>query len=66
MRLYTQILEKKVPTVEGGGGIPPPTPSPARSLRSLAGDLRQMCPLRGFAPPKLKVFRRACSHTHTL
>ena len=33
---------------------------PARSLRSLAEDLKQMCPLRGFAPPKLKVFRRAC------
>ena len=41
---------------------PPPShilPS-ARSLRSLADDLTQMCPLRGFAPPKLKVFRRAC------
>ena len=42
------------------GDIPLPHPPPARSLRSLAEDLRQMCPLRGFAPPKLKVFRRAC------
>ena len=30
--------------------IPPPTPY-----------LRQMCPLRSFAPPKHKVFRRACN-----
>ena len=35
-----------------GGGYPPHPPS-ARSLRSLAEDLRQMCPLRDFAPPKL-------------
>ena len=44
---YTLILEK-VPTVGGD------TPS-----HTLAEDLRQMCPLRGFAPPKLKEFRRA-------
>ena len=46
-------LMKKVPTV--GGGYPPSHtyPPPARSLRSLAEDLRQMCPHLGFAPPKL-------------
>ena len=54
---YTLIFEK-VPTV--AGGIPPsPHPPPAWSLRSLAEDLRQMCPLRDFAPLKLKVFRLA-------
>ena len=45
-----------------GRGItpsPPPPPPFARSLRSLAEDLRQMCPFRFFAPPKLKVFRHA-------
>ena len=50
---YTLICEK-VPTVGGGS-----TPSPARSLRSLAEDLRQIFPIRDFPPPKLKVFRRA-------
>ena len=46
------------------GVSPLPHPLPARSLRSLAQDLTlsQMCPLRDFAPPKLKVFRRACIH----
>ena len=53
---YTLIYEK-VPTM--GGGYPLSHPPPARSLRSLAEDLTQMCPLRDFAPPKLKVFRRA-------
>ena len=49
-----------------GGGYPLPHPPPARSLRSLAEDLRQMCPLRDFAPPKLKVFRRVWKwHSYT-
>ena len=43
----------------GRGVSPLPHPPPARSLRSLAEDLRQMSPLRDFAPPKPKVFRRA-------
>ena len=52
---YTLIFEK-VPTMEGED-----TPSP-RSVASLPRRGPQVnVPLRDFAPPKLKVFRRACS-----
>ena len=50
---YTLILEKSPYRVPH----PPPL---GRFAPSPTEDLRQMCPLRGFAPPKLKVFRRAC------
>ena len=43
-REFYTLIFEKVPTVG----------------HNLAEDLRQMCPLRDFAPPKLKVFRRAC------
>ena len=54
--LQTRLLFRKSPYRGRGGGVSPlPHPPPARSLRSLAEDLRQMCLLRGFAPPKLSV-----------
>ena len=59
--LQTRLLNsnfEKVPTV----GYPPPTPPPpAPSPRT--SD--KCAPLRDFAPPKLKVFRRAWWHPST-
>ena len=56
---YTLTFEK-VPTV--GGVIPPPPSHTLPPLGRFAPSPRtsdKMCPLRDFAPPKLKVFRCA-------
>ena len=65
-RDFCTLTFVKVP--DRGRGIPPPpppphTPSPARSLRSLAEDLRQNAPFE-ILPLQNSVFRRACSQLH--
>ena len=57
MLLETQLLHSIF--------TPSTTPSPARSLPYLTLS-KILCPLRDFAPPKLKVFRRACSGLLTI
>ena len=54
-----QFISITIALVKQVLGAPLPHPTPARSFRSLAEDLTQMCPLQDFASPKLKVFRRA-------